>query len=138
MAESIAIIGLLAAIPQIVKHVLEFSGELSIVFTSVRSASRSIQQWENQLQASLNLIAELETYHGPSDDLTRDIITQCKEEAYTIKTLLQDLKVADGNGKVARVRKAMRLIKRKKDVTQRLLAIIQLSGTLHQRSIQCV
>jgi hypothetical protein len=133
MAEAIPIIGLLVAIPQIMKYVVELSGELSSVSTSVRSASRSIQQWEDQLQVCLDLIAELETHHRPSDDLTQDIITLWNEEANIIKTLLKDLKTSRGDGKFARVGKAMKLIKRKKDMTQRLN---QLSGTLHQRYMQ--
>jgi hypothetical protein len=133
MAEAITIIGLFAAVPQIFKYVLEFSGELSSVSTSVRSASRSMQQWDHQLQESFDLIAELETHHTPSDDLTRDIITLWKEEANIIKTLLQGLKISRGDGRFARVGKAMKLIKRKKDMTQRLT---QLSENLHRQSMR--
>jgi hypothetical protein len=135
MAEAITIIGLLAAIPQIIKYILEFSGGLSSVSTSVRSATRSIQQWECQLQASLILIDELETHHGPSDNHTRKIMTLFKEEADIVKTLLQDLKMSRGDGKVARLGKTMKLIKRKTDMNQRMLKIDQLSEILHRRSI---
>jgi hypothetical protein len=138
MCEAIAIIGLTAAISQIFKYGVGFCGALTSISTNIRCASHSIQQWDDQLQASLSLLDELETFHGSSDGLIADIISRCKKEAHDINTLLHNLTMVEDDGKLARAKKVMKLTHKKKVVMERLLALSQQSVILHQRSFQCV
>lgn len=143
MGEVIAFISLTAAIPQLIKYGIGFVGEISRISTSVRSASRSLQESEDQLHLSLSLIAELEAQDISLNTPIHNILLRCKDEADAVTGLLQALHIVEGNGKITRMRKVMKSIQKKKYVehrlsaiSQRLLVISHLSGYIHHVSIR--
>lgn len=136
MGQAIAIIGLTAAILQLIKYGIGLWGKISSILTSVRSTSQSIQEWEDQLETQLNLVAEFETNHRLFDDSEHKILLQCKNEADAVDSLLQQFAIVGGNGNITRLRKAMKLIQKRDEMTKRLSKMRQLNERLHQQSLQ--
>ena len=134
MGEAIAIIGLTAAIPQLVKYTVEALGEVSRFSKSIRTRSQALQEWEDRLNLYLSLTIELEMQHLSSDKLTRDTITRLKDQIQGTASLIRKLSIAKGDRKFVRLKKKMKFIQAKKDLVRQLLTIYQLNTGLHQRS----
>jgi hypothetical protein len=136
MAEAIAIIGATAAIPQITKYVLGACGKIYSISTSMHSASQSIQQWEDQLEFELGLLAEFENNQNSIDNSAHKILLQCKNEGDAAENLLQRLTISRGRGKIARLKETMRMLHRREEMNKRLSKIRQLNESLNQQSMQ--
>jgi hypothetical protein len=135
MSQAITTIGLTAAILQLIKYGIGVWGKISSISTSLRSTSQSIQEWEDQLETQLDRVAEF-TNHKLFDDSANKILLQFKSEGDAVDGLLQQFTIVGGNGKIAMLRKTMKMIQKRDEMTRRLSKMRLLNESLDRQFLQ--
>ncbi|KAF2867752.1 hypothetical protein BDV95DRAFT_610656 [Massariosphaeria phaeospora] len=121
MAEAIALVGLIAAIPPLFKYGLATVHGASGISTSLRSTSDLLQEWNERLESYQHLIEQLEPHLGFSTVPARSIL-RCRQQVAVVEALVRSLDIRTGNG-VPRFWNRVLVVRKKKKIVHDLSSI---------------